>query len=130
MYSRYQANSNPRPRRVWPDHGPLGFQGSYPKLPADHKSILSFCPYLPILPCYAPFNLQTAKYSRYQADSNPRPRRIWPDHGPRGFQGSYPKLPADHKSILSFCPNLPILPRYAPFNLRRVDAVNYVGFTP
>jgi len=28
--SSHQADSNPRPRRVWPDHGPLGFQGSYP----------------------------------------------------------------------------------------------------
>jgi hypothetical protein len=36
---------------------------------------------------------RTAKYSRYQADSNPRPRRVWPDHGPLGFQGSYPKRP-------------------------------------
>jgi len=35
---------------------------------------------------------RTAKYSRYQADSNPRPRRVWPDHGPLGFQGSYPRL--------------------------------------
>jgi hypothetical protein len=33
---------------------------------------------------------RTAKYSRYQADLNPRPRRVWPDHGPLGFQGSYP----------------------------------------
>jgi hypothetical protein len=32
---------------------------------------------------------QTAKYSRYQADSNPWPRNFWPDHGPLGFQGSY-----------------------------------------
>ena len=35
---------------------------------------------------------RTAKYSRYQADSNPRPRRFWPDHGPQGVQGSYPTL--------------------------------------
>jgi hypothetical protein len=34
---------------------------------------------------------RTAKYSRNQADSNSRPRRVWPDHGPLGFQGSYPK---------------------------------------
>jgi hypothetical protein len=33
---------------------------------------------------------RTAKYSRYQADSNPLSRRLWPDHGPLGFQGSYP----------------------------------------
>ena len=40
---------------------------------------------------------RTAKYSRYQADSNPRPQRIWPDHGPLGFQGSYPTLPTKSK---------------------------------
>jgi hypothetical protein len=33
---------------------------------------------------------RTAKYSRYQADSNPQPQRVWPDHGPLGSQGSYP----------------------------------------
>ena len=33
---------------------------------------------------------RTAKYSRYQADSNPRPQRVWHDHGPLGFQGSCP----------------------------------------
>jgi len=49
---------------------------------------------------------QTAKYSRYQADSNPRPRRVWPDHGPLGFQGSYPGkqrciFPADGNHIWS-----------------------------
>jgi hypothetical protein len=26
----FKHSSNLRPRRVWPDHGPLGFQNSYP----------------------------------------------------------------------------------------------------
>ena len=35
-------DSNPRPLKVWPDHGPLGFQGSYPKAVSSEQGV-SFC---------------------------------------------------------------------------------------